>query len=403
MRERTSDIYKRCLVLILIAGLVMLGRNFDVHPSFAAAIEKDDLEGTVYIEGDQSEVTWDKEGISRWEAEGNAYLRFTSAGGNVFELRGDRLVYSLEGDTTPGNEYVTLEGNIEVRFNGNSLRAGNIKGWLRPLDIAISDGVKLTAEIFEVSCQALTLMESASMAADSPIYTASVPMPGESEIIFYRDVEATPGTPVEQGPKAIPLPVDLNPDFKIITIKAVGFEVVFEDENVLGVEFPNGAEAVTDTGYTITQATLSMKGLDEFSATDCRIIGPDVIINCDEMVFFPEEKHIELTGNVSLASGEGGLCVDALTVLYDDNGVKELRASGNVRIDFSVFLSEESERDEPSGRIRQTLGKAGYGPESRRPRPEDKIQGFNSWFPLVVPQPGYYDHPLLPCIRENHR
>ena len=348
MRERVSDICKRCLILAVIAGLVVLGRNFDVHPSFAAVIEKDDLEGTVYIEGDQNEVTWNEEGVSRWEAEGNAYLRFTSSGGNVFELWGDRLVYSLEGDTTPGNEYVTLEGNVEVRFKGNSLRAGNIKGWLRPLDIVMSDGVKLTAEIFEVSCQALKLIESASMATDSPVYTASIPMSGESEIIFYRDVEATPGTPVEQGPKAIPLPVDINPDFKIITIRAVGFEVVFEDENVLSVEFPNGAKAVTDTGYTITQAVLGMKGLDEFSATDCRIIGPDVIISCDEMLFFPEEKHIELTGNVSLASDEGSLCVDALTVLYDDNGVKELRASGNVRLDFSVFLSEESGRDETS-------------------------------------------------------
>jgi len=344
--------YLRRVIPLVVVGMIVFAQS-PLSRQLFAAIERDGIVGTVYIEGDENEVTWDDDGISRWEAEGNVYLRFTSTEGEVFELWGDRLVYSSEGDEQEKKKRINIQGDVRLSFGVNNLGAGSIVGYLSPLDLEAAGAVKLIAGAFEITTRKLQLMESPDSGAEIPLYVASVPGDEESEVVFHREPYETRETVPTPNSSAIPLPVDINPDFSFITANAFGFEILFHEEEIISAEFPNGAAAITDTGYSITQAKLRMNGIDEIIATECRIIGPDVDIKCDEMTFFPDQKSLELSGNIILSSGEGSLRVDFLTILYDDDGVNELRARGDVKLDFSVFLSDESDGDdaqqEPAG------------------------------------------------------
>ncbi len=344
--------YSRRVILLVVMGMILFTLS-PVSRQLFAAVEGDGIVGAVYIEGDENEVTWDDDGISRWEAEGHVYLRFTSAEGEVFELWGDRLVYLSGDEFGEKRKRIAIQGDVRLSFGVNNLNAGSVEGYLSPLDLEAAEAVELIAGAFKITTQKLQLMESPYSDAEIPLYVVSVPGDEESEVIFHREPDETLGTVSTPRFSAIPLPVDFYPDFNSMTASAYGFEIVFREDEIISAEFPNGAAAITDTGYSITQAKLRMNGIDEIIASGCRMTGPDVDITCDEMIFFPDKKILELSGNIILSSGEGSLRVDLLTILYDDDGVKELHAKGDVILDFSVFLSDESDENdaqqEPAG------------------------------------------------------
>lgn len=344
--------YLRRVIPLIVMGIIVFAQS-PVNQQLFAAVEGDGIVGAVYIEGDENEVTWDNDGISRWEAEGNVYLRFTSVEGEVFELWGDRLVYLSGDEFGERRKWIAIQGDVRLSFGINNLSAGSVEGYLSPLDLEAAEAVKLIAGAFEITTQKLQLMESPDSGAEIQLYIASVPGDEESEVVFHREPDETRETVSMPKSSAIPLPVDINPDFNSITASAYGFEIVFREDEIISAVFPNGAAALTDTGYSITQAKLRMIGMDEIIATECRMIGPDVDILCDEMTFYPDKKILELSGNIVLSSGEGSLRVDSLTIMYDDDGVKELRARGDVILNFSVFLSDESDgndaQQEPAG------------------------------------------------------
>jgi hypothetical protein len=310
----------------------------------AAGVNDEELKGAVYIEGDVIDVTWDDEGILLSTAEGNVYLRFTSEQGRIFELRGDALTYER---VTLGDGFghrISIEGDAKLDYGGNNLAAGRIEGLLEPLGLTMDKGVELDAEGFDVTSDALTLVEEGGDDADEPLYNANIS--GDARATFYRTMEETRPEPATVSGTAIPLPVHINPDFEVLTLTADGFDVVFNDDGLVGASFPHGAYGKTDTGYVVTQSALEMSALEEFIATDCNIVGPDVDIDCDVMTFYPDDKLIELAGGVVLKSDEGSLSVDALTVIYDDYGVRELSAQGNVTLDFTLVLFKEQEVEE---------------------------------------------------------
>ena len=352
MHARAIQKYLWRVIVLAVAGIILFAQS-PVSQQLFAAVEGDGIVGAVYIEGDENEVTWDDDGISRWEAEGNVYLRFTSTEGEVFELWGDRLVYVSGNEFGEKRKQIAIQGDVRLSFGVNNLGAGSIEGYLSPLDLEAAGAVKLIAGAFEITTQKLQLMESPDSGAEIPLYIVSVPGDEESEVIFHREPDEILETAPTPRSSAIPLPVDINPDFNSMTASAYGFEIVFREDEIISSVFPNGAAALTDTGYSITQAKLRMIGMDEIIATECRMTGPDVDIICDEMTFLPDKKILELSGNIVLSSGEGSLRVDFLTILYDDDGVKELRARGDVILNFSVFLSDESDGDgtqqEPAG------------------------------------------------------
>ena len=345
MHARAILKYSQWVIPLFVVGIILIAQS-PVNQQLFAAIETDDIAGAVYIEGDENEVTWDDDGIALWEAEGNVYLRFTSTEGEVFELWGSRLVYSSEGDEHQNRKRISIQGDVRLSFGVNNLSAGSIIGYLSPLDLEAAEGVKLIAGAFEITTHELQLTESPDSGAEMPRYVASVAGDEESEVIFQREPGETRETVASPNSTAIPLPVDINPDFSFITANAFGFEIIFHEEEIISAEFPNGAVAMTDTGYSLTQSKLRMNGIDEIIATECRMIGPDVDIQCNEMTFFPDQKSLELSGDIILCSDEGSLRVDFLTILYDDYGVKELRARGDVNLDFSVCLIDEPGPDE---------------------------------------------------------
>jgi hypothetical protein len=89
-----------------------------------------------------------------------------------------------------------------------------------------------------------------------------------------------------------------------------------------------------------TGERFSFDGWVEIDAYECNITGPDVEISCHVMALFPDDKRLKLDGDVTLTSNEGGLRMDSLEICYDELGVKELCAQGNVRVDLTLVLDE---------------------------------------------------------------
>jgi len=306
-----------------------------------AQLAGDEIRGTVYIEGDVNDVAWDDTGIKQWDADGNVYLKFTNHDGRIVELWGDKLRYERKMDSGIPVEWVSVQGDVRLAYGANTLDAQRIEGTLEPLVLDIEDGIKLDAVEFDLASDSLELKDTGgSTAPGLSLYKATIV--GDATVVFPREI--APARPIKPapGPIAIPLPIDVNPEFEVLTVKVGGGTVDFTDDAFTAGTFPGNAVGETDSGYTFTLVDLNMYGLEKIQGSDCSIEGPDINMRCDNMTFLPDERRLVLTGGVVLRSDAGALAVDSLTVEYDDNGVSRLDAVGNVVLDFSIILGEQA-------------------------------------------------------------
>lgn len=309
-------------------------------PAYSAAQDSNlrQVTGRVFIKGETNDVVWDDDGISRWEAGGDVYMRFTSAEGDVVELWGDNLVYERRNAGGIPSHWASVEGNGRLKYDDYSVEAGKIMGLLNPLNLEVSSGVVFRTEGLEVSCSSLTLVETRAT-ADRP-FQYKINVPGEAEAIFERDTEVALLPREDASIAALPLPIKLDLDFTMLAVSAVGLELEFDEDGFIGAYFPNGGNAEADNGYNFSGSALYFDGWNEISAYNCSITGPDIEISALMMTFFPDMRNIKLEGEVTLISDEGVLMMDSLEISYDDNGVRRLSARGNVRIDLNLVIGE---------------------------------------------------------------
>jgi hypothetical protein len=323
-----------------VSPLVLFVLVLSCMVSFAQ-VGGDDISGMVYIEGDVNDVTWDDDGIKLWDAIGNVYLRYTTDDGRVFELWGNELTYERRTDNGRPVEWVSVEGGAKLTYGLNMLVSERIEGILDPLDLDIEDAIELKTEDFDLSCDLLTLTLTGNIAGtEISRYTADIV--GEAIVSMQRVAGYQPREEPKQFDLAIPLPIDVNPEFEILTLTVNGGEVNFSDEEFISASFPNGAVGETDTNYFISVLTLDMYGLTKIIGNSCQIEGPDINMKCRDMRFYPDDRLLVLTGDVVLRSDDGSLAVDSLTIHYDEDGISRLNAVGNVILDFSIFLTDDA-------------------------------------------------------------
>jgi hypothetical protein len=204
------------------------------------------LTGSVFIRGNLNDVSWDDEGITRWEAEGDVYLRFTSDDGEIVELSGDELLYERKYLEDVPYHWVSLRGNGNLQYGEYSVYASEIVGVLEPLQVDVSSGVKFVSGEFNIACEALSLNSELISEGDIPLYTVNIP--GDANATFRRPVKRIEPVIEEMTRGTLPLPVDFRPDFDTLTIEAGRIELEFDDNGLLGAYFPAGGRVETDSG-----------------------------------------------------------------------------------------------------------------------------------------------------------
>ncbi len=340
------------IIIIITAVVCALLPIRATFPAYAQETDIRGLTGTVYIKGDKSEVEWDDIGVVRWTAQGNVYMRYTSAEGDIVEIHGDRLDYERRtSESGQPAHWVSISGNVQFNEGEYSINAGKFEGYIDPLDIEASIGVEFKTEQLEISSEELTFSEKQPDVEGGATYLVSVP--GDASALFKRLKKPAPPPPPQNQP-ILPIPIDLNMDFDTMTMAASDFELEFNDDGFLDGFFPKGGEAETDTGYNFTGKSLYFCGWSQICAYNCTITGPDVEMYCLSMSFYPDEKRLELNGSVTFTTDEGVLSMDSLVARYDDDGVSELTASGNVKIDLKLILGEDIMKKSDQSQIEKT-------------------------------------------------
>lgn len=312
-----------------------------------AQTDETNNQARIDITAAKNKIRWDEDIIRSWEAIGDVSVEYTR-GEKSFTCTAESVYFNRSGDCKPFTDKLTIEGNIQANLNGMEIESEHL--------VLTSD-----ADSYKIDSATETIIQSDSCIAVTELLQFDAAngigsFPSGAEFIFMLDEDKadsqnSPGTKPTENMFGQCLRIDTTGGRLVTPAMELHYTIdddgKFRASNVVmpsgGELFPLEIDDSSESKFIFGSVEFNIQESRLVASKQIQLINGPCAISAENVELDWENRHLKMSGDVSLTRDIIEFTTGAIEITWDDEGRISLTATDNPSMCIKV---PESATDE---------------------------------------------------------